>query len=114
MTTLINEATRARLAWLQEQLAALHDNNWVRSEGEHIFSYARQELADINANAVEPVTNPPATVLTVMTPEQVGRVVAGITDDMESGDLAIIDAIAATRADVLAAIPKAAPTEAQS
>jgi len=111
MTTLINEATRARLLWLATQLDTLHDNNWIRSEGEHIFSYARQELADINVGAIEPVTNPPATVLTVMTPEQVGRVVAGITDDMQSSDLAIIDAIAATRADVLAAIPKPAPTE---
>ena len=124
MTVAIDAATRARLAWLAEQLTRLHDYQYVRFEGDHVFQAARQDLADILANAVEPVTNPPATVLAVMTPEQVDRImtaipaavdanaiVAAIVREIEQTELAVVDAVAATRADVLAAFPAPAPTE---
>lgn len=127
--TAVDTATRARLAWIQEQLQKLYDNGWIRSDGEHHFRPVLQELEDINATAVEPVTQPPATVLHVMAPEQVeslvDRVVAAIpaaTDPevivtaikgaLESTELAVVDAVAQTRADVLAAIPAPAPAEA--
>jgi len=118
MSTIINQVTRDRLAWMAEQLTKLHDYNWVRSEGETDFRAVRQELADIIAKAVEPVMKAPDTVLAVMTPEQVDRVVAAIpagTDadaivkaiarEIEQTELAMTDAIAQTRADVLAAFP---------
>jgi len=118
MTVAIDAATRARLVWLAEQLTRLHDYQYVRFEGDHVFQAARQDLADIIANAVEPVTNPPATVLAVMTPEQVERVIAAIpagvdadaivkaiTGEIEQAELAVTDAVAQTRADVLAAFP---------
>jgi len=124
MIVLINEATRDRLSWLKDQLTKLHDYQYIRSEGDSVFQSARQDLADILANAVEPVTNPPATVLAVMTPEQVDRVVAAIpagvdsdaivraiAREIEQTELAVVDAVAATRADVLAAFPAPAPTE---
>jgi len=124
----IDTATRARLAWLKDQLTKLHEYQYVRFEGDPIFQSARQDLADILANAVEPVTNPPATVLAVMTSEQVERVIAAIpagvdadaivkavTGEIEQGELAVVDAIATTRqeimAAVLAAMPTPAPTE---
>lgn len=128
MKTAIAAAAVARLNWIASQLATVNDNYWVRPEGEHVFKAMRQELDDIIANAVEPVTvyNPPAIVQEVMTSEQVetlvDRVVAAIpaaTDPdvivtaikgaLESTELAVVDAIAQTRADVLAAIPAPAP-----
>ena len=116
MNPAIDAATRARLAWLMEQLTRLHDYQYVRSEGNHVFQAARQDLADIIANAVEPVTNPPATVLAVMTQDQfkdaTGQLQEVVTakfaqmgDMIESSELAVVDAVAATRADVLAAMP---------
>jgi len=112
----IDTATRARLAWLKDQLTKLHEYQYVRFEGDPIFQSARQDLADILANAVEPVTNPPATIMAVMTPEQVESVIAAIpagvdadaivkaiTGEIEQVEL--VDAVAATRADVLAAFP---------
>lgn len=112
MTTIINEATRARLAWLAEQLTKLHENNYVRYEGETIFKGVRQELDDINANAVEPVTEPPATVLQVVEVGALGTITDRILGAVEETELAVVDALAQTRADVLAAIPAPAPAEA--
>lgn len=122
---IINEETRARLVWIADQLTKLHDYNWVRSEGETDFRAVRQELADINAKAVEPVMKAPDTVLAVMTPEQVDRVVAAIpagvdadaivkaiVREIEQTELAVVDALAQTRTEVLAAIPAPAPAEA--
>ncbi len=128
MKTAIASAAVDRLKWLAAELAKLSDNYWIRNEGEITFRVARQELDDIIANAVEPVTDvhPPAQVTQVMTSEQVealvDRVVAAIpaaTDPevivtaikgaIESTELAVVDAVAQTRADVLAAIPAPAP-----
>lgn len=112
MSTTINEATRARLVWMAEQLTKLHEYNYVRYEGDTIFRAVRQELDDINANAVEPVYQPPATVLQVVEVSALGAITTSIIEAVESSDLAVIDAIAQTRADVLAAIPAPAPAEA--
>lgn len=130
MKTAIAAAAVTRLNWIVSQLATMNDNYWIRPEGEHVFKTLRQELDDIIANAVEPVTvyNPPAIVQEVMTSEQVetlvDRVVAAIpaaTDPevivtaikgaLESTELAVVDAVAQTRADVLAAIPAPATAE---
>lgn len=118
MSIIINAETQARLVWVADQLTKLHDYNWVRSEGETDFRGVRQELADITAKAVEPVMKAPDTVLAVMTPEQVDRVVAAIpagvdadaivkaiVREIEQSELAVTDAVAQTRAEVLAAIP---------
>lgn len=130
MKAAIAAAALTRLNWIASQLATMNDNYWVRPEGEHVFKAMRQELDDIIANAVEPVTDyhPPAIVQEVMTPAQVetlvDRVVAAIpaaTDPevivtaikgaLESTELAVVDAIAQTRADVLGAIPAPATAE---
>ena len=127
MTT-IDTATLERLKWLQEQFTRMYDNAWVRLDGETSFRSARQELDDIVATAKPPATVAPQ--LVVMTAEQVesvvDRVVAAIppatnadvivtalTEAIEASDVAIIDAVAQTRNDVLAAMPKAAEPAAE-
>jgi hypothetical protein len=91
MTTIVNGATKARLLWIAAQLEALE--NWIRPDGETILSGAKIELQDIINNATEPATVAPTTDIQAMTADQVGEVVKQVTD-----------AIASTRADVLASI----------
>lgn len=128
MTTLINEVTRARLAGIAAAMAKLYENGWIRDTGETVFRDARGELDDILRTAVEPITAAPVNNIVAMPLQQVealvdaavarietGKsetaafVVTALRTELESSDLAVMDAVAATRADILAALPKAEP-----
>lgn len=118
----IDNATLERLKWLQEQFARMYECAWVRLDGETVFRSARLELDDIVATAKAPEAVAPQ--LVVMTADQVETlvdrvvgaippatdpdvIVTAITGAIEASDVAVIDAIAQTRGDVLAAMPKA-------
>lgn len=124
--TLIDSTTLARLAAVAADMAKLYENGWIRDTGEGVFRGARAELDDIVKNAVEPVTAAPVNTIVAMPLQQVealvdaavSRVEAGKVDtaaavvtairtELEAGDLAVLDAVASTRADILAALPQA-------
>jgi len=115
MTTIDNN-TKTRLQWLAGELQKLYDNGWLRYDGEPVFRGAQQELADIITTAREPAEVAPQIVQTVMTEEQIERVLSAIPAGVEGAvavhieqsDVAVLAAIAETRAEVLAAVAPAA------
>lgn len=105
-------------------LRILAENECVRDTGNQVFHEIKAELETAIANYVEATTAPATVVQTVMTEGQVqtmietvsGRANSGIdavlvkvNELFDSSDLQVLDAIAASRADVLAAVvPQAA------
>jgi hypothetical protein len=104
-----------RLKWIMSQLVNLNNGGNIRYEGNATFQGAYDELADVIRVYVDNSAAPAPVVLQAMTPEQVDAVLARIvaTSDgivsavgahIEQSDLAVLDALAHTRADVLAAV----------
>jgi hypothetical protein len=123
MSTIINAATRERLALILSSMIRIRENGWVRDTGETVFREALGELQDIMGNAADPVTAAPVQVIHAMPVGQVeafvdaavARIEAGRTEtqaavveavraELDGADLGVLDAIAQTRADLLAAM----------
>jgi hypothetical protein len=106
MSTLINAATLDRLKWIMAELQTMHDNGWVRYEGDTVFFGARDELTSIISDAQEPVTVAAPTVYNVVTAEQLALVGADLAEKVADSVVVAMSAQAPTIA------PTAAPTEA--
>lgn len=109
MSTTIDNNTKTRLQWLAGELRKLYDNGWLRYDGEPVFRGAQQELDDIIGTAQAPADVAPTIVQTVMSEEQIERVLsaipagveAAVAVHLEQSDVAIMAALAGTRADLL-------------
>jgi hypothetical protein len=120
-----------RLIWILAQLQALQDNYAIRSEGETVFLSAKNELADVIQTYTEAVAPPPAIEYKAMTGDEISDlkiaisadvralvradldetkagIVSAIGAESQQSDVTVLDAIAQSRADVLAAMPAAA------
>lgn len=111
---------KERLEWILAQIMKLDANGYIRYEGNSLYQAAKQELESVIAGYVEAVPPPPDIVYNVMTEEQVaalaakfptgGELLAGVIAEQEKSELAILAAVADTRAELLAAV---APTAAE-
>lgn len=108
MSTIINAATVLRLQWVMEQIEKLENSGWIRLDGETVLRGLKGELTDVINTAVEPLSATPVVNLVAMEVKQVEALVdaavarvEAIRVDLEGGELAVLDAIAQTRADVL-------------
>jgi hypothetical protein len=109
---------KERLEWILAQLVKLDANGQIRYEGNSLYQAAKQELESIIAGWVDVVPPPPAIVQQVMSEEQVDALVArfptgeqllaGVIAEQEKSELAILGAVAETRAELLAAVAPAA------
>lgn len=100
-----SEQILASLLFIQGELQKLRDNNQIRYEANAVFQAARQELDTVilTYQAPPPVVAPVIQVL--MTDEQVTDLIASVRTDIEESDLAVLDAITASKDEVLAALP---------
>lgn len=112
-------STNERLAWVMAQMQNLENGGNIRYEGNTTFQGAKGELADIIATYQDHSAAPAPVVLAAAPLDQVrallAEVVAASADrvalavaentahQVEQSDLAVLDAIAASQADMLAA-----------
>jgi precorrin-6B methylase 2 len=90
-----------RLKFVAACLEKLHENGYVRSEGNQVFQEGRAELDDIIATYTEPVAAPAPIVYNVVTME-------ALHEAIEASDVAVMGAIAQSQAEVIEALSQPA------
>lgn len=99
-------ATLESLVFIQGRLNKLHEENYVRYEGNTVFQEARQELATVIDRYEEPEAPAPVIVQKIMDAGQVEALLVGITAEIHASDIVVLDAITASKDEVLAGLPK--------